>query len=122
MEPSVQTKPVALSEYSWVQIITPAHAPESLGVPVDLDPGETEAITLALELKADLILMDERKGTLAARQLGLTSIGVIGILVDAKHRRLIPAVLPLIDELSSGLRFFVSPSLREKIAALTSEI
>src|SRR5262245_20575198 len=36
-----------------------------------LGPGETEAITLALALKADFILMDERKGRRTAAEQGL---------------------------------------------------
>jgi hypothetical protein len=36
-----------------------------------LDPGEAGAIALALELSADLILLDERDGRSAAERVGL---------------------------------------------------
>ncbi len=95
--------------------------PIALHVPADLDAGETEAITIALELHADLILMDERKGTQAAKQLGLVTIGVFGILLEAKRRGIIERVLPCVDLLITELRFFVAPALRQRIAELSGE-
>jgi predicted nucleic acid-binding protein len=46
----------------------------------DLDVGEREAILLALHLKADFVLMDERDGVEEARRLGLSVTGTLGIL------------------------------------------
>src|SRR6266536_3132436 len=46
-----------------------------------LDPGEAEAIALALELSADLILLDERDGRRAAERAGLRVTGVVGVLL-----------------------------------------
>jgi hypothetical protein len=45
-----------------------------------LDSGEQEAITLALELQADALLIDELKGRKAAKQHGLKIVGVLGVL------------------------------------------
>jgi len=50
-----------------------------------LDPGEAEAIALALELSADLILLDERDGRSAAERAGLRVTGVLGVLLRAKN-------------------------------------
>jgi len=51
-----------------------------------LGAGETEAITLAVELHADLLLMDDRRGVAAALQSGLTVTGTMGLLARAaKH-------------------------------------
>lgn len=54
--------------------------PATLPVAVELHPGETEAILLARELRADLLVMDELDGRAAARAAGLTVIGTLGLL------------------------------------------
>jgi predicted nucleic acid-binding protein len=52
----------------------------------ELGAGETAAITLAAELHADLLLMDDRRGVIAALERGLTVTGTMGLLARAaKH-------------------------------------
>ncbi len=76
-----------------------------------LDLGEAEAISLARELNADRLLIDERKGRAVASRLGIKLTGVLGILIVAKRRELIPKIKPLIDELIDISRFRVSDEL-----------
>ncbi len=64
-----------------------------------LDAGEAEAIALALEIEAELLLMDERLGRESAGHLGLRYTGLIGVLIEAKRRGLIRAVKPHLDAL-----------------------
>jgi len=65
----------------------------------ELDLGEAETIVLARELKADWVLMDERKGRRKLGQLGVPKIGTVGILLLAKNRGLITAIAPEIERL-----------------------
>lgn len=51
-----------------------------------LDPGERAAIALGISLKADLILIDERKGSFAALSKGFETTGTLGILDLAARR------------------------------------
>jgi predicted nucleic acid-binding protein len=81
----------------------------------DLDPGESESIALALELSADLILMDERDGRHQAKRLGLNTMGVLGVLLLAKHKGLIKLVRPLLDSLREQAHFWVSQSLYQRV-------
>ncbi len=58
----------------------------------NIDLGEAEAITLALEIKANLVLMDERRGRVVANNYGLQVTGLLGVLIQAKQENLIRAV------------------------------
>jgi predicted nucleic acid-binding protein len=54
-----------------------------------LDKGEKSAITLSLSLKAELILIDERKGAAVALSKGFEVVGTLGILDLATERGLV---------------------------------
>ena len=75
------------------------------------DAGEAEAIALALEAHAELLLMDERLGRDTARHLGLRFIGLIGVLVEAKRRRLIPTIKAELDALRDVAGFRIAQEL-----------
>ena len=79
----------------------------------DLDRGEAETIALALEMQADLVLMDEREGRHAAQRLGLRTVGVVGILLDAKQQGLLPAVRPAFDALRAAGFYLGDPVYRK---------
>lgn len=86
-----------------------------------LHEGELQAIALASERHSDAVLIDESAGRLACRELGLQTIGVLGILIRAKELGLLPAVGPLMDRLVSEIGFRMSPPLRLRILALAGE-
>ncbi len=69
----------------WLEIQTPQSIPSASR----LDQGETEAIALAQELRADTLLIDERDGAKFAREQGLFVTGTLGVLQTAARRGLI---------------------------------
>lgn len=81
-----------------------------------MDRGERDAIVLALHLKADLVLMDEREGVQEARRLGLTVTGTLGILDRAAERGVIELV-PAIARLRQT-NFRIDPSLLDRLLAV----
>ena len=87
----------------------------------DLDRGEAESIALALDLGADLILLDEREGRHAAQRLGLQVIGVVGILLEAKVKGAVDALRPHLDALRQTAGFYLSEPLYRSALALAGE-
>lgn len=74
-------KAFAASIPSWIEV-------QAVTTPIDaslshLDQGEQEAITLALEIRAEALLIDETKGRDAAELCGLEIIGTLGVLYSA---------------------------------------
>jgi len=87
----------------------------------NIDLGEAEAIALALELKADLLLMDERRGRIVAKSYGLQVTGLLGILIQAKGHNLIEMVKPLLDQLIEEANFRVSKQLYLTVLEISGE-
>ncbi len=79
--------PVAVRDWisaspAWVEIRSPTSALDIDLMP-GLGPGEAAAITLATELHADVLLMDDRRAVAAALQRGFAVIGTLGLLARA---------------------------------------
>jgi predicted nucleic acid-binding protein len=85
-----------------------------------LGRGESEALALALESKADLIILDDRAARRLATALRLPLVGTLGLLLRAKMIGLIPAVRPRLEALRS-LPFHVSPRLYESVLRTAGE-
>ena len=81
----------------------------------DLGPGEAEAIVLARETGADFVLMDERLGRSAARNLGLKVVGLIGVLIEARKQGLLPDAVETMERLSNEAGFWISAELRKLV-------
>ena len=66
---------------------------------------------MALQLGADLVLLDEKEGRCAAQRLGLRVVGVVGILLEAKAKGSIRRVRPHLDALRQKAGFYIDSSL-----------
>jgi predicted nucleic acid-binding protein len=100
--------------------------PPSIVAPVvrdaaGLDLGEAAALSLAVEIHADAVLIDERRGYEVAVQLGLRTIGILGILLRAKSAGFLPAIKPVLDVLQQEAGFWLSEAIRKQVLAADGE-
>lgn len=95
----------AVATSAWIHRHPMTDEPLVRSLMRSIDQGEAESIALAMRLRADLVILDARE---AAEALGLTVTGVLGILLRAKRRELLPFVRPVLDALRSQAGFFLS--------------
>ncbi len=95
----------------WLRIRKPTNAHLVGLLKQTLDPGESEAIALAIELGADRLLIDERLGRLIAESYGLKPRGLLGVLIQAKRQNRLSDLKPLLDRLIQEAGFRVSQEL-----------
>lgn len=108
--------------FDWIQTRTISDRTLVEALSNELDVGEAEAIALAVEMQADQVLIDERRGRLVASQLNLRYTGILGVLVEAKSKGLIAGVRPLLDALINEAGFWVAEPLYNSVLQLVNEI
>lgn len=108
-------------EEGWLVVHDVQNQPLVSSLQRDLDAGEAAAIACAVELEADLLLMDERLGRHAAQALALNVLGLLGVLLHAKRRGLLDTVKPILDDLVARAGFWVSRDLYAEVLAAANE-
>jgi len=111
-----------IADAMWVEVRTVVDRTLVLSLETELDSGEAEAIVLAAELGADLLLIDERKGRVTANRLQVNYIGLLGILISAKHQGLITSVTHLMDDLRNIANFWIDDALYAHISRIAEEL
>lgn len=91
---------------------------------IPLHAGEIQALQIAEELGADLLLTDDTAARLAARELQLPVHGTIGILLRSLRRgqRSAPEVLELLRDIPERSTLHIKPSLLLEIIAEVERI
>ena len=110
--PLVRQWAATLPDWAAVQM------PKSLNLKLNVDAGELEAISLAQEIHAAAILMDDRAGRTAAVHCGLAVVGTIGLLEQAAACGLIALPTTLARLLQTNVR--LDPALIQ--AALACDL
>ncbi len=105
-----------LDGLSWVEIRAPQQA---LLLPSRLGRGEQEAISMAMEAQA-LVLLDDRDARSCALSLGLHVLGTVGVLLRAKRKGLLPAVMPVVDRIASH-GFRMDAMMRHHVSLMAGE-
>jgi uncharacterized protein len=110
-----------LAEFSFLKVQEVSESSNVERFLDDLERGESEALGLAIELRADLILIDELAGRAAAMREGLKVIGVLGVLREAKLQGFLETISPLLDQLQNKYRFFIGEELRRQVLRSVGE-
>jgi len=117
-KPGAQT--VAASAWIQRQAVKNRTAVGYLINTIGLDDGESEAIVLAGEINADLILLDDFKARRYARQQQFSITGMVGIVLAAKQKGIINLVRPQLDALiAAGI--FIDSSLYNQACHIAGE-
>lgn len=103
----------------WIKIVAVSNRALADVLRHELDNGEAEAIALAQELKATMLLLDERDARKIARQLCLPVVGVVGILLKAYRAKKIEDVSRVFDELKSKAGFYLADDVLGQIEIIT---
>jgi uncharacterized protein len=106
---------------SWIEVKSCADHKLLSHLLTILNEGESEAIVLMKELQGDLLIIDEKKGRQVAKKMNLNVTGLIGVLLIAKSRQLVPLVEPLLDRLQNEAKFWISKATRKNILEIGGE-
>lgn len=111
---------LAVQTLDWIQTLAVTNLALLQTLQNNLDMGEAEAIALAVELNAGRLIIDERRGRNEAIRAGLQVTGLLGILLAAKQRGLIPLVQPVLDDLIAQ-GFWIREQLYAEVLQLARE-
>lgn len=108
-----------IAKSKWIRQRSLEKPENRTGVSSSLHAGEREAIALARQLDR-LLLIDEHRGRRTAQTLGVSIIGSLGTLAEAKRRGLIDRARPILSELiSSG--YWIEPDLVDAFLSAVGE-
>jgi predicted nucleic acid-binding protein len=95
----------AIEAADWIDVVEDP-PPQDLG----LDPGETAAILLAEKVRADALLIDERRGRAVATARGISVIGTLGVVAGARRVGALDRAALVVTELRAD-GFWLSDAL-----------
>jgi predicted nucleic acid-binding protein len=101
-------------DLSWTRVVVAEDQSAVAALREELDPGEAEAIVIAVQLHADLLLVDEKRGRRIALDRGLEVAGLLGVLAEAKARGIITACQPILDDMIRLAGFWIGDGLRTR--------
>ena len=81
----------------------------------ELDEGEAEAIALAHEMNANLVLLDERDARRVAMRMDLKVLGTVGILLWGKQMGRFVSLRGQLDALRFQGKFRISQRLYDRV-------
>lgn len=111
----------AVQSADWLEVLLVENQELVSNLRTRVNVGEAEAIALAVEVEATRLIIDERLGRQAASTLGIKVTGALGILLVAKHQKLISNVRPTMDNLINQANFRISQQLYADVLEAANE-
>jgi len=117
--PQLITTPEVADEYKadlppWIQIVRIQNSAITKSINALLGSGESSAIALALETQNPLIILDDKKARVYAKNLGLEHIGVIGLLRLGYKKGIIKDIDDILTELKTN-HFYLPNNVEDLI-------
>jgi predicted nucleic acid-binding protein len=106
---------------SWLEIRVPENEPLLRSLRQELDEGEAEVLTLAIEQKASLVLLDESEARRVASLFDLEKTGAIGVLMRAKLEGRIDSLQQDLDRMRIETGFWVEEGLYRRVLQAVGE-
>ncbi len=104
-----------IKNVAWIKVISIKEDNFLRIIKLKIDEGEAEAIALAIQSKASLVLLDEIDARDIAQNIDLNVIGTIGCLLLAKKLKFISEIKPLLDKIIKDAKFWINKELYKKI-------
>lgn len=118
----IDSQKLFIDNLSWIHIETVKNQDYVHELENDLDKGESESIALAIQLKADFLIIDELKGRKIAENLGIKIVGLLGSLLKAKEKGYLQTIAPIFEKLSTQAGFHINPQLKVHVLKLANEL
>ena len=99
----------------WLRVAEPSDKALVRLLEQELHAGEAESIALALEVRPDVLLLDETEARRVAGLYGLPVTGIIGLLIQAKHEGLISSLEEEMDRLREQGNFWIQDALYRRV-------
>ena len=104
----------------WIKLEKIKNPDKSRRLPLLIDAGEADAILLALEQNARVLIIDDKRGRRTAKNLKLPLLGTGGVLIAAKRAGHLENVTSVLNDLANE-GYHISPSLSKRIIELAGE-
>ena len=104
----------------WIILEKIKNRDKSRHLPLLVDAGEADAISLAIGQKARVLIIDDKRGRRTAKNLKLPLIGIGGVLIAAKRAGHLEKVTSVLNDLAN-VGYRISPPLSKRIIELAGD-
>jgi uncharacterized protein len=106
----------------FVELRAAANPARRLAGTESLGRGEAEALLLAKELNAKLLMTDDRQARVAAKRLHIPCVGLVGVVIQAKRAGKISSVRDLLETIETKGGLYLSDAVVAEALRIANEI